>query len=200
MASIPIPVYGCPSVPSLQPVMSAVAKPPRPALFFDTPLARADYEAIQGVQPNSIDPRLYNASNRFSVMHRNSQNRHSSISDGTSLTIMVVEAGGRPSVYRKSFHRPSLYNEQGVGWVDSEGAFSLDGASQNGELEGCSPQNGCVVAMNARNDNEPYSFHPLGSNCVFADGHVQFVSQTISLSTMAELCTRAAGEIITADF
>lgn len=200
VASIPIPLFVCPSVPDQLAVMSAVAKPPRPSLSFQTPLGRTDYEAIQGVQPSSIDPAKYNASNRFSVMHRNSQNRFASISDGTSQTIMIVEAGGRPSVYRKRVYRPTLQNDQGIGWVDSEGAFSLDGASPDGEREGCSIASGCNVAMNVRNDNEPFGFHLTGSNCTFADGHVQFISQGISLTTMAELCTRAAGEVISDDF
>ena len=50
--------------------------------------------------------------------------------------------------------------------------------------------------MNKKNDNEPYSFHGGGINAVFADGHVQFLAESISLTTFAALCTRAAGEII----
>ncbi|MCU0712443.1 MAG: DUF1559 domain-containing protein [Pirellula sp.] len=197
VASIPLPGFVCPSVPDQPPVMSAIAKSPRPALTFNTPLGRTDYEAIQGVQPQSVNPVLYNASNRFSVMHRNSINSHASITDGTSNTVMVVEAGGRPSVYRGRSARADLSNDQGIGWADSEGAFSLDGASANGALEGCGRVAGCVSAMNARNDNEPYSFHTSGSNCLFADGHVQFLNQNISLDVMAALCTRGAGEVIT---
>ncbi len=200
VASIPIPLFLCPSVPTLPPVMSAIAKAPRPAMVFETPLGRTDYEAIQGVQPSSIDPIKYNAFNRFSVMHRNSQNRFSSISDGSSQTIMAVEAGGRPAVYRRGVQRTSLRNDQGIGWVDSESAFSLDGSSPDGEREGCSKADGCGMSMNARNDNEPYSFHWMGSNCIFADGHVRFIHQDIALETMAELCTRAAGEMIALEF
>lgn len=197
VASIPIPAFACPSVPEQEPVMSAIAKSPRPALTFNTPLGRTDYEAIQGVQPNSVNPVLYNAANRFSVMHRNSINSHASISDGTSNTVMVVEAGGRPTVYRGRLARRELSNDQGIGWVDSEGAFSLDGASSNGAQEGCGRGSGCISAMNVRNDNEPYSFHTSGANFLFADGHVQFLNQNISLDVMAALCTRAAGEIVT---
>ena len=73
-------------------------------------------------------------------------------------------------------------------------------ASSDGVREGCSIASGCNVAMNARNDNEPFSFHLMGSNSTFADGHVRFIHQGISLTTMADLCTRAAGEVISEDF
>jgi len=196
VASVPIPIYICASVPTQPAVMSAIAKPPRPAMVFATPLGRTDYEAIQGVQPSSIDPIKYHANNRFSVMHRNSRNTFASILDGSSNTVMVVECGARPTVYRRGSQQSSLANEQGIGWVDSEGAFSLDGASSDGSREGCRPVNGCNVAMNAKNDNEPYSFHAGGSNCLFADGHIQFVNQSIDIQVFAAMCTRAAAEVL----
>lgn len=194
LASIPIAIYLCPSTPDQPPVSSAIAKSPRPALTMSIPMARADYEAIQGVQPSSIDPAFYDSSTRFSVMHRNSANRFGSIHDGSSNTVMIVEAAGRPSVYRRGVQRSNLSNDQGIGWIDSEGAFSLDGASADGSREGCRPANGCTVAINARNDNEPYSFHPGGMHGLFADGHVSFLSESISLKVMAALCTRAAAD------
>jgi prepilin-type N-terminal cleavage/methylation domain-containing protein/prepilin-type processing-associated H-X9-DG protein len=196
VASVPIPIYVCASVPTQPDVMSAIAKPPRPAMVFSTPLGRTDYEAIQGVQSSSIDAIQYDANNRFSVMHRNSRNKFASILDGSSNTVMVVECGARPTVYRRRSQQLSLSNEQGFGWVDSEGAFSLDGASSDGSREGCRPANGCNVVMNTKNDNETYSFHTSGSNCLYADGHVQFVSQTIDIQIFAAMCTRAAAEAV----
>ena len=194
VAAIPIPIYACPSTPTQEPVLQAVAKPPRPALAFVTPPARSDHEAIQGVQPNSIDPLRYDANNRFAVMHRNSTTRRAAITDGASKTIMVVEAAGRPTVYRTGIRQPGLSNDQGVGWADSEGAFSLDGASADGGREGCRAANGCHVALNARNDNEPYSFHADGIHALFADGRTAFIHEAIALEVMAALCTRAAGD------
>jgi prepilin-type N-terminal cleavage/methylation domain-containing protein/prepilin-type processing-associated H-X9-DG protein len=190
-----IPVFSCPSTPKLPTLAIAVAKPPRPKLSFTQALERSDYEAIMGVRI-SIDPSKYDAGNRFSVMHRDSRTRFSSIRDGASNTIMVVECAGRPNVVRKGQIRNDLNNDQGLGWVDSESAFSLDGASLDGEHEGCGTDSGCVVAINARNDNEPYSFHVGGAHSLFADGHVAFESNEISLSVMAAKCTREAGEVI----
>jgi prepilin-type N-terminal cleavage/methylation domain-containing protein/prepilin-type processing-associated H-X9-DG protein len=200
VAAIPVKVYQCPSTPTRADVLSAVAKPPRPAMTFVNPIAPTDYEAIMGVQPASINPHLssplYDSTNRFSVMYRNSTTRFGDILDGTSTTITVVECAARPLVYRLRRADPSLTNDQGIGWADSEGPFSLDGGKGDGTVEGCGPAGGCTVAMNVKNDNEPYSFHVGGSNCLFADGHVRLVGDTINLSTFAALCTKAAAEVI----
>jgi prepilin-type N-terminal cleavage/methylation domain-containing protein/prepilin-type processing-associated H-X9-DG protein len=202
-AAISVELFLCPSAPARAPVLSAVAKPPRPALTFASPIASTDYEAILGVQPSSINPHLtnplYNSRNRFSVMHRNSRNRFSDIRDGTSNTVMIVECGGRPDVYRGGILRRDLSNDQGIGWADSEGPFSLDGASQDGSVEGGGPAAGCYYAMNRKNDNEPYSFHPGGVNCLFADGRVEFVAESVGIELFAGLVTRSGGEIISAD-
>lgn len=194
-AATVVKTYQCPSAP-FRNVPSAVAKSPRPALTgLNPPLATTDYEAIMGVQPASIDPVLYNAGNRFSVMFRNSRVKMTEISDGTSSTIMVLETAARPAVYRNRTAMPSLNNDQGISWADSEGPYSLDGANADGSLEGCTPASGCTHAMNKKNDNEPYSFHSGGINAVFADGHVQFIRESIPLAALAAMSTRAAGEI-----
>lgn len=197
-AGVMVRTYQCPSVPR-QDVMSAVAKPPRPAITFPVPVGPTDYEAIMGVQPASIDPTRYNNSNRFSVMYRNSQTRMEAISDGTSETIMVVECAGRPFVWRLKSVNPSFNNDQGIGWADSEGPFSLDGSNADGSLQGCGPAT-CSFPINKRNDNEPFSLHRDGTNVLFADGHVLFIRESVSLSTFAALCTMAAGDVASSDY
>jgi prepilin-type N-terminal cleavage/methylation domain-containing protein/prepilin-type processing-associated H-X9-DG protein len=197
--AVPVKTYQCPSVPQRMDVLSAVAKSPRPAMTFTNALAPTDYEAIMGVQPGSINPHMaianfYTAGNRFSVMSRNSRTTMVSILDGTSNTIMVGETGARPLVYNGRSSNPALSNDQGIGWIDSEGPYSLDGSSPDGLTEGCGLT--CNVAMNKRNNNEPYAFHFGGGNFLFADGHVQFVRDSIPLVTLAALCTINAGEII----
>jgi prepilin-type N-terminal cleavage/methylation domain-containing protein/prepilin-type processing-associated H-X9-DG protein len=196
-AVYPVKMYECPSTGTRATITSAVAKPSpapgRPALTFSQPLAPTDYEAIQGVQHGSINPHLpapiYNAENRFSVMHRDSRNTMMSISDGTSSTIMVVECAARPLIYRGRTSTGLATNDQGIGWVDNEGPFSLDGASADGSAEGCGPA--CAAVMNKKNDNEPG-----GGNFLFADGHVQFLRESLDIATFAALCTRAAGEVV----
>jgi prepilin-type processing-associated H-X9-DG protein len=201
-AAVPVKTFLCPSVGQRREVLSAVARTPRPAVTFANPIAPTDYEAIMGVQPASINPHLgtafYSAANRFSVLYRNSTTRMTDIGDGTSSTIMVVECGARPLVFRNRSAQPSLNNDQGIGWADSEGPFSLDGAASDGWSEGCGVS--CSSPMNRKNDNEPFSFHTGGANMLFADGHVQFVRETVSIVTFAALCTMNGGEVIPGNY
>ena len=194
-AGVPLLVFQCPSAPTGPAVLDAVEKPPRPAMTFPVPLAPTDYEAIMGIRP-VIDPTVYNRSNRFSIMHRNSTKKFRDILDGSTNTIAVVECAGRPGVYRGHTVDTTLSNDQGIGWADSEGPFSLDLSSSDGSQEGCGPANGCKFPMNRRNDNEPYSFHTGGGNFLFADGRVQFISENVDSLTFAALCTAAAGEVV----
>jgi prepilin-type N-terminal cleavage/methylation domain-containing protein/prepilin-type processing-associated H-X9-DG protein len=186
-------LFLCPSVGERALVTSAIAKPPRPAMSFLQPLAGADYEALMGVQP-VVNPALYATSqaNR-SVLFRNAMTRAAEITDGSAQTILVVECGGRPLVFRGRTRRPDLANDQGQGWIDSESGFSFDGASDDGAFQGLGPQF-TPRAINATNENEPYSFHAGGAYGLFADGHVAFISQAIPLELFAALSTRAGGE------
>lgn len=196
-----VKTYQCPSVPQRSGSTSIVAKNPRPALGLPAPLAPTDYEAVMGVQPSSINPHLgsafYNTGNRFSVMSRNSRTTFPGITDGTSTTLMVVECSARPLVYRNRAAQPALNNDQGIGWADSEGPFSLDGASDDALTEGCGVN--CNQPMNRKNDNEAFSFHAGGMNGLFADGHVQFLRESLPLTTFAALCTMNAGEVVQLD-
>jgi prepilin-type processing-associated H-X9-DG protein len=193
LATRPLAVFQCPSVPQRAEVRSAIAKPPRPALSFSAPLAPTDYEAIMGVQP-TVDPARYAAADAYrSAMFRNSTISLAGILDGTSQTILVLECSSRPLVYRRRMLQANQSNDQGQGWIDSEGPFSLDGSSANGAVQGRGPVQ-TPVAVNATNFNEPYSFHPGGAQGVFADGHVVLSHESVSLLAYAALCTRQAGE------
>ena len=132
-------------------------------------------------------------------MHRNSRNGYADIVDGSSNTVMMIECAGRPDVYRGRWLRSELSNDQGIGWADSEGPFSFDATNADGSLEGGGVANGCTFAMNRRNDNEPYSFHPGGINSLFADGHVTFLAETIEVAVFAKLITRNGGEVVSGD-
>ncbi len=197
-AGYPVKTYQCPSTAGRSTQTNIVAKSPRPALTLTQPLGPTDYEVIMGVQPGSVNPHLpaacYDAGNRFGPMYRNSRTKMTDITDGTSMTILVGECSARPLVYRNGKADLSLNNDQGIGWADSEGPFSFDGAAPDGSTEGCGLT--CNAVMNKKNDNEPYSFHSGGANFLFSDGHVQFVRESIPVATFAGLLTMRAGEIV----
>lgn len=190
-----LPVFQCPSTPQQAAITFAVAKSPRPEMSFPTPVAGSDYEAIMGVRA-IIDPQKYSTKSLTrSVLYRNSRTRFGDITDGTSNTIMVTECAARPSVYRRRTHYADLTNDQGFGWIDSESAFSLDGTAHDGHVQGLGPSQ-TPVAMNATNENEPYSFHQGGTMFLFADGHVSFLSESIPLELLAALVTKSGGEVV----
>ena len=187
-------VYQCPSVPQQSGISFAIAKEPRPDIEFPRPVARSDYEAMMGVREIIDSERYRTRAMTRSVMFRNSQVRFGDITDGTSNTIAVTECAARPSVYRNRTQQAGLINDQGFGWIDSESAFSLDGASNDGSSQGKGPEiNG--VAINATNENEPYAFHHGGAMFLFADGHASFLSESIDLKTLAAMVTKSGGEI-----
>jgi prepilin-type processing-associated H-X9-DG protein len=197
-AGFAVKVYLCPSVPGRQVVTQAIAKPPRPALTFRVPPGPTDYEAVMGAQP-CVDPVLYaTQSTSRSLMFRNSAISLGQAPDGTSNTIVLVECAARPLIYRGRIARPDLFNDQGQCWADSEGPFSLDGANADGSLQCLGPLL-TPRAVNATNDNEPYSFHAGGINVLFGDGRVQFIRESISLPVFAALVTRAGGEVVSLD-
>jgi len=45
-------------------------------------------------------------------------------------------------------------------------------------------------------ENDIRSNHPGGANGVFADGHVQFLSESMEMYTLGGICSRASGEIL----
>jgi len=45
-------------------------------------------------------------------------------------------------------------------------------------------------------ENDIRSEHPQGANGLFCDGSVQFLAETMELSTLAAICTREGGEIV----
>jgi prepilin-type processing-associated H-X9-DG protein len=149
-----------------------------------------------GVQA-TVNPALYaTAETNRSFMFRNSAVTLVMVPDGTSNTLGIVECAARPLTFRNRTVRPELSNDQGQCWADSEGPFSLDGANADGvAFEGTAPATS-ARPMNATNYNEPYSFHQGGGNFLFADGHVQFIREAISLPIFAALVTRAGGEVV----
>jgi prepilin-type N-terminal cleavage/methylation domain-containing protein/prepilin-type processing-associated H-X9-DG protein len=85
------------------------------------------------------------------------------------------------------------------GWLLNKGASWWDGNYLNTLYNHHQPPNSpsydCITYHNP-GWKSPRSHHPGGVNCLFADGHVAFLKDSISLSSWQGLATRAGGEVI----
>lgn len=182
-AQTPVKLLFCPAVPG-DTTRTDPAVPFRPAV--------SDYTVYHGVNPTYCDlvgwP-YYSPPAENGAMTRRTC-RLIDISDGTTQTVLVVENGGRPDLWRMG-RRISGIASNGA-WSDPNLEIALDGSDllTTGQGQGLGP---CV--MNCTTDNEMYSFHSGGACVAFADGGVRFIRETVNNRTFAALVTRASGDI-----
>jgi prepilin-type N-terminal cleavage/methylation domain-containing protein/prepilin-type processing-associated H-X9-DG protein len=131
----------------------------------------------------------------------------SSITDGSSNTMMVSECGSKPIGYN-GFRQIYLSEVNGLpvdgviepvssgggAWADHFTYSSLAGAQ--GRLNGI---RGGTCMVNCTSNNEIYSFHTGGANALFVDGSVHFLKDVATVPLVAGLVTRAGAEMISGD-
>jgi prepilin-type N-terminal cleavage/methylation domain-containing protein/prepilin-type processing-associated H-X9-DG protein len=150
------------------------------------------------------------------------------ISDGTSNTFLITDDGARRENYitNPAYLDPAtslgIAVDQGGAfptrrfwrWGEQDSGFGVSGdplldtvttgfavVNNNFSSPGTDGPNGCWKLVNNCGPNdEIFSFHIGGAQAVFADGHVQYIVQSISPVTAASLTSRAGGEIIPNDF
>ena len=76
----------------------------------------------------------------------------------------------------------------GGAWADRDNAYILHGYTGTG-LVTPGP-----CAINCTNNNEIYSFHRTGANCMMGDASIQFLSSNTSIRIVARLLTVQGGE------
>jgi prepilin-type processing-associated H-X9-DG protein len=88
-------------------------------------------------------------------------------------------------------------------WAEPDQAYGVSGAPNNKfrpmNETAAWAQTGVTAGNNAGANDELFSFHPGGVNCVFGDGSVRFIKDTISVVTLRGLVTPKGGEVISAD-
>ncbi len=95
--------------------------------------------------------------------------RIADIKDGTSTTLIISEDGG---------------------WKDGQWINGRNVFDQAYAINWKPPQAYLI-------ENEIRSDHPGGAYGLFVDGAVRYLSETMDLKTLAAICTRARGEIVT---
>jgi prepilin-type processing-associated H-X9-DG protein len=192
-AQTPVKTFECPSVPTRLPVNSVGS------MSYPQGLAPTDYDTMNGVKGACLNPRYQDEPRSRGAMYKEKPTRIEDIGDGTSCTLIATECAARPTLYRNKNMIGTLHDE-GMGWADHTGPFSLDGADATGlNLGGTNINDAGVVTgaaqrpMNATNRNEVYSFHPGGANVVFCDGSVAFLTERTKLSLFAAIVTRNYG-------
>jgi len=129
--------------------------------------------------------------------------------DGTSNTICIAEAAGRPELWisGRATINPgggvaggTTFVADGWGWSDIQDSFSMDFASVTGLANRTNSNTAAVTingncTMNCTNDSEIYSFHPAGCHSLRADGSVQFMSAQMDGLLLCSLCTKAGREV-----
>jgi prepilin-type N-terminal cleavage/methylation domain-containing protein/prepilin-type processing-associated H-X9-DG protein len=112
----------------------------------------------------------------------------SQITDGLSHTMMMTEVAGRPQHWEMGL-RTGRHEPLPSAWADPSAAlFDIRGIATEGQK--CALQ----CANTSESDGEIYSFHDVGANAVFADGHVTFLSAELDPRVLFAFVTPAQGD------
>ena len=131
------------------------------------------------------------------ALRQNGPTRITEITDGTSNTTLYSEIAGRDKqcTGRTCVAWPTPNKNTGMIWADADNRITVTGTNPDGTANA----NG-TACMNVSNwSGDIYSFHTGGANVVFADGHVQFVRDSISITTLAALVTKGGNEVVPPD-
>jgi prepilin-type N-terminal cleavage/methylation domain-containing protein/prepilin-type processing-associated H-X9-DG protein len=152
--------------------------------------ACSDYNGIRGMDRILADLGwIEPVRNYEGALTQNRMVRFADITDGTSNTILMAEAAGRPKLWRAGRLVPGV--SDGAAWA-APGLLRGRGSAPDGVVQ----PGRC--AINCTNRREVYSFHPGGANVLKADGSVCFLKASIDIRVFASLVTRAGGEVVSA--
>lgn len=191
-----IPAYKCPTALDKSPKISGQFAPPWGTATYRN-AATTDYFAAAGImgglrRTGWVRPGLDTLN--AGVINNVRSSRFRDITDGTSSTLLVSEAHGRPDVWRGSqiSSGESLSSSGNVpgAWAAPNGmwfrGFTSDGLTQPGPCAiNCSNFIGGI-----------YSLHPGGAHALLCDGSVRFLGENIDIFVMLSLVTKNEGEVV----
>ena len=199
----PVKIYQCPSATIRAPIFTEVLVPTVGGTMTRLEGGRWDYGPFNGVNtaflglPSTFDVR---------AVFDGGGNRYSDITDGLSNTAMVSECANRQQLWKQRVQITSSIAENnpcgggGPGcvnggiWADWNKNMRIDGATYDGNAAA-----GGSCAINCTNQWEVYSMHSGGANCLFGDGSVRFLKESLTYPTLAALITRGGGEVVDSD-
>jgi prepilin-type N-terminal cleavage/methylation domain-containing protein/prepilin-type processing-associated H-X9-DG protein len=185
LGTIPQPVYVCPSN----------------GRWLDIPYRR-DYFGISGGR--RLDSHGWRGDvYRDGMFGINLRHKLTDVTDGLSNTLLVGESihpqrwGAGPGYGIETIGGPVGWNWAGACLLPG---CRVDNASYGRDFSNTKFPINSVIPLLADNENDtPFgSQHPGGANFLFGDGHVGFLSQTVSLTVFGSLATISGGEVVDA--
>ena len=195
-----VKTYECPSAFERQPAFTEVSVPTVGGTMTRIEGGRWDYGPFSGINgaflglPSTFDVR---------AVFDGGGNRYADITDGLSNTAMVSECANRQELWKRRTRVTNTVAENnpcgggGAGcvnggiWADWNKNMRIDGAAADGNAS-----SGGQCAVNCTNQWEVYSMHTGGANCLFADGSVRFLGESLTYPVLAAMITRAGGEVV----
>lgn len=145
------------------------------------------------------------------------------VHDGLSNTVMIGEDAGRDpryiSPYTEDYISPGVFNpnrpifgptsrKRYWRWAEADSSFMVSGRPNNKfrpehesdfYMATTDPRYQGTAGNNAGANDELHSFHPGIVNCLFGDGSVKAIKETIDLVALRGIITRDGGEVLSAD-
>ena len=126
------------------------------------------------------------------ALRQNGPTRITEITDGTSNTTLYSEIANRDKTCTlRSCVAP--YATTGAIWADADNRITVTGSNADGTKNANGP-----ACMNVSNQfGDIYAMHTGGANVGFADGSVRFLRDSIAITELVKLVTKAGGEVNT---
>jgi prepilin-type N-terminal cleavage/methylation domain-containing protein/prepilin-type processing-associated H-X9-DG protein len=120
--------------------------------------------------------------------------------DVTTLANAVTLVQADIAACSAAYKNGTQGNGPGITWATGAMGYTLFNTvvppNGGGQLAWQACRNGCCAQSQHADYNVAMSFHSGGVNCLFADGSVKFIKNSISIGTWWALGTRADGETI----